>query len=94
MSLSRLFTGTDADPVGPGEDEIPTGAVADDAEHGPSVPLDSVVAADTPPRSTSSRSERRPVRPPVASRSRGSTARRGEVRKIPHGGTRKAGESG
>lgn len=94
MSLSRLFTGSDAEPLAPGEDELPTGAIANDGEHiAPVPPVPPVLAADLPARAaddSGKRRERRYVQipPPPLYREPPTRGRRKE-RAIPHGGGRK-----
>ena len=91
MSLSRLFTGSDAEPLVPGEDEVPTGAVASDGEHfAPVPPVPPVVATEAPAPvnpGKSSRRDRRYVQIPAPPLYRETPARsRRRKREIPHGG--------
>jgi hypothetical protein len=88
VSLSRLFTGSDTEPVLPGEDEIPTGAIAGEGEHVSALPLGPMAAADTPPPETRSGAERRSENMPIPTLNRGNATRRRGARKIPHGETK------
>ena len=94
MSLSRLFTGADAEPLAPGEDELPTGAVVGDGDHiAPVPPVPPVVAPATPPaeaRASSRRRDPRYVQMPTPPLYREAPARgRRKKREIPHGGAKK-----
>lgn len=91
MSLSRLFTGAETEPLAPGEDELPTGAITNDGEHAPLIPP--LVAAEplAPVVETNTkRRDRRYVQiatPPLYRE----MPKRGhhKKREIPHGGAKR-----
>lgn len=92
MSLSRLFTGSDHEPLAPGEDELPTGAIANDGEH--IAPVAPILAGGLPAPAADDISKRRDHRyvqiaaPPLY-REPAPRGRR-KKRAIPHGGGKKA----
>lgn len=91
-----MFTGSDAEPLAPGEDELPTGAIAHDGEHIAPVPsAPPVLAASMPVPVTvaddsSKRRDRRYVQIATPPLYREAPAKgRRKKRAIPHGGAKK-----
>lgn len=86
-TANRLFARQNAEPLMPGEDEIPTGAVSSESDHVPAVaPILATADQSQPPRRSSTRREHRfvEVAPPPLYREAPKRGRR-KARKIPHG---------
>ena len=86
-TTNRLFARQNADPLMPGEDEIPTGAISSESDHVPAVaPILATADQSQPPRTSSTRREHRFVEmvPPPLYREAPKRGRR-KARKIPHG---------